>query len=204
VTTEKLEAEMSRRRLTPKTVDLTRLQDYVAFREASRSVFEATYQMPVFRAMRFTSWTKRSASVEAFAERILEKFGTRRPNDKKEPVNKQVVILYGDWGRQPNLRHQAPSPGIGLRRALHGYQGKRSGQQIITITVRERSTSSFDPDTGNPVSEARGVHALLREDPIPGRPRGIYWNRDVLGALNILRKGRHLLQSWKPHPLFGS
>lgn len=200
VTTKRLEAEMSKRRLTSKTADLRRLQEYVAFREAGREVFETTYQKPMFRAMRFTAWTKRSASVTALAENILEKFGNRQ-----EPtVNAQVVILYGDWGRRPNLKHQAPSPGIGLRRALHGYEGRKSGLRITTITVREMFTSSYDPDTGNPVSEARGVHALLREDEIPGQPRGIYWNRDVLGALNILRKGCHLLRGRGSHPLFGN
>ena len=107
-----------------------------------------------------------------------------------------MVILYGDWGRRPNLKHQAPSPGIGLRRLLHGYQGK-SGERIITLTVRETYTSSFDPDTGRPVTkarfagwpvgfadvgEARGVHALLREDPdpsVPPAPEGGYTGAEM-------------------------
>ena len=67
----------------------------------------------------------------------------------------------------------------------------------MTLTVRETFTSSYDPETLRSVSEARDVHALLREDVYPDVPknkRGCFWSRDVLGALNILRKGTHLLQ----------
>ena len=197
VTADGLQRKMSKMRLTPKTTDLRRLQEYMAFREATREVFEATYRRPLFRVMRFTAWTMRRKSVEAFAERIVATYGNRSPNQ-------QVVILYGDWGRRPNLRHQAPSPGIGLRRVLHGYQGQ-NGRRIVTLTVRETFTSSYDPETLRSVSEARDVHALLREDVHPNIPqnkRGCFWSRDVLGALNILRKGTHLLQHQTEHPRF--
>jgi hypothetical protein len=111
--------------------------------------------------MRFTPWSKRGASERAFADKIKEKYGRNG-----EAGNEQVVILmYGNWGRNPNLKHQAPvvTPGIGLRRMLHMYD------DITTITVHEAYTSSFDPKSaGPPVSEARGKHALLR-DPIPGK-----------------------------------
>lgn len=194
VSVKELELEMCKRRLTAKTSNLEQFKEYVAYREATRDVFETTYQKPVFRAMRFTSWTKRRASVERFAQAITAKFGSI-PQD-----GRQVVILYGDWGRHPNLKHQKPSPGIGLRRVLHAWSG------LTTITVRETYTSSYDPNTGRPVEEARGVHALLREchqDPSTDHRRGVYWSRDVLGALNILRKGCHLLRTGVAHPLFG-
>ena len=72
-----------------------------------------------------------------------------------------------------------------------------------TNAVLISHTSSYDPNTHRPVSEARGTHALLREDYDPEVfPRGIYWSRDVLGALNILRKGMHLLKKRESHPLF--
>jgi hypothetical protein len=194
VTADILQRELSKRNLTSKTVDLVKFRAYVAIREASRYVYETVYWRKLFRAMRFTSWSKRDASERAFADKIKEKYGRRNG----EEGNEQVVILYGNWGRNPNLKHQAPTPGIGLRRMLHMYDG------ITTITVHEAYTSSFDPKSGLPVSEARGKHALLREDPIPGKrkKRGCFWSRDVLGALNILRKGKHLLVHETPHPLF--
>ena len=192
VTTRALEAEMRRTRATPKTVNLSWLRFYVALRETSRVGFEATYWRKMYRAMRFTGWCKRKGSVERFVDRIREKYG----NDE----NKQVVILYGNWGRRPNLRHQAPTPGIGLRRLIHSSKG------ITTVTVHEAYTSSYDPVTLREVEEVRGTHALLREEQDitnPFQKRGCFWSRDVLGALNILRKGRHILSSRSPHPIFG-
>ena len=44
-------------------------------------------------------------------------------------------------------------------------------------------------NTGNEVEEVRGVHALLREGGNGGQRRGVCWSRDMLGGLNILRRG---------------
>ena len=66
------------------------------------------------------------------------------------------MLFYGDWGRHPNLKNQAPTPGIGLRRLLHAFPG------ILTVTVREWYTSSYCPCCQTSVEEARGKHALLR------------------------------------------
>jgi hypothetical protein len=120
----------------------------------SRAGLEASYWKKMFRAMRFTAWRKRKASVERFVDQIRKKYG----NDSS---NAQMVILYGNWGRRPNLKNQAPSPGIGLRRLIHASEG------VTTITVHEAYTSSFDPISHRPVSEARNVHALLREEAVP-------------------------------------
>ena len=117
--------------------------------------------------------------------------GEVRSTDSGE-VWHRVTILYGDWGRQPNLKHQAPSPGIGLRRILHATPG------IVTITVREAYTSSFCPRCGGHVDNDRGVHGLLRCDTC-----GVRWSRDVVGAKNILAKGMHLLTTRTAHPTFG-
>jgi len=161
----------------------------------------------VFRSSRFTAWTKRDASVMAFAKKIKEKYGTPTPGST-------VMILYGDWatqgaghparrsqlrwrtGRQTNLKHQAPTPGIGLRRLLHAYDG------ITTMTVNEYFTSSYCPNCQGCVSEARGSHGLLKCE-TPSGLCGSYWSRDVLGASNILNKGLHLLSNKSVHPLFG-
>ena len=88
------------------------------------------------------------------------------------------VIMYGDWGRRPNLKHQAPSPGIGLRRILHATPG------IVTITVREAYTLSFCPRCAGHVDNDRGSHGLMLCDNC-----GVRWSRDVLGAKNIVSQG---------------
>jgi hypothetical protein len=103
--------------------------------------------------------------------------------------------FYGDWGRRPDLKHQAPTPEIGLSRLLDATEG------ITTVTINEAYTSSFCPNCEGPVTESRGQHGLLRcEHTIVC---GTYWSRDVVGALNIRAKGLHLWHHARPHPLFG-
>ena len=185
---ERLERFMAHNALSPRTCDIARLRLYVAFREGTRQVMEAAYQRRVVRAMRFLAWSRRDASVRRFAQKILETFG--------RGGTAQVVILYGDWGRNPNLKHQAPSPGIGLRRLLHATPG------ITTVTVREAYTSSFCPNCYDAVHKARGAHGLLKCD--NSRLCGTWWARDILGAKNILDKGMFLMENRCPHPLFGN
>lgn len=197
---KKLENEMRSRRLTAKTCDPDRLRRYVSFREAARPAMEAAYGVTSFRALRFQAWCRRDASVRKFAEEIKGKFGSSRSQDFVEfedgVVRPPVVIFYGDWGRRPNLKHQAPTPGIGLRRLLEATEG------IVTVTVNESYTSSFCPNCEAPVSECRGQHGLLKCEHAP--LCGTYWSRDVLGAMNIRAKGIHLWHHSVAHSLFGA
>ena len=120
VTTCGLESEMRKRHLSAKTVDLEKYRQYVAFREAARGSFETTYWRRMFRAMRFTAWTKREKSVENFANRILEKYGNRCGS-----VNKQVVILYGNWGRRPRHFYHLNGNGNEKRTEKVSTSGKK-------------------------------------------------------------------------------
>jgi hypothetical protein len=181
-----LEREMGRHNASRLTCDPGTLRRYVAFREASRAAMEATYERRLFRASRFTAWSLRRASVEGLTKRILETYGGS--------PRRQVVILYGNWGRQPNLKNQAPTPGIGLRRLIHATPG------ITTITVNEAYTSSVCPECDGEVEHGRGKHGVLRCCGAEGC--GTWWSRDVLGAKNILRKATHLLREGIPHPAF--
>jgi Putative transposase DNA-binding domain. len=199
----KLEEEMRRRRLSAKTCDLRRMRAYVAFREASRPAMEAAYESSGFRARRFLAWCRRDATTTRLAEQILGKFGTPADRDRvqddgvevKQQRSPPVVILYGDWGRSPNLKHQAPTPGIGLRRRLDAIEG------IVTVTVHESYTSSFCPNCQGRVEESRGQHGLLKCQDAP--LCGTYWSRDMVGAMNIRAKGIHMWHHASPHPLFG-
>ena len=179
------ECDMRRAGLTSRTCNVGRFKLYITFRETSRQVFVATYTKRTFRAMRFLAWSRRAASVAGFVKRILEKYGVQ---------NRTVVIFYGDWGRQPNLKHQAPSPGIGLQRLIHATVG------IVTLTVHEAYTSSFCARRGchGAVENARGAHGLLQCTAC-----GTRWSRDILGAKNILDTGLHIMEHRAPHPVFG-
>ena len=108
---------------------------------------------------------------------------------KTDPSD-QVVAFWGNWGRQPNgLRHQPPTPGIGLRRKVH--------KRVLTLTTNEGYTSQRCACCHHQVTEVH--HSLLRCD---NGTCSQWWARDVMAALNIRSKGIHLLVHGEAHPAF--
>jgi hypothetical protein len=68
-------------------------------------------------------------------------------------------MRYGNWGRNPNLKNNAPTPGIGLRRRIHNH--------IPTFTVNEAYTSKTCPCCNSLIKNYKNFmsekkHNLLR------------------------------------------
>ena len=156
------------------------------------------YETPRFRNDRFTRYTLTQSSEDKMLNR-LQKFvrerherRTNRTHDLsvEQNVNKtdysHVNIFYGNWGRNPNLKNQAPTPGIGLRRKIDGVYN--------TITVSEHFTSKTcpcckqrtltNPALVGPTRKVTSKHHLLRCTHCSS-----WWNRNWAGAYNILVKG---------------
>lgn len=142
------------------------------------------------------------------------KLGQRSSEDKLKNAIQQkfdpggkrkIVIFWGNWGRNPNMSHQASTPGIGLRR--------RTAKRYLTYTIDERYTSSVcpecDSDLCHPkrrnrvnkygISYSKEVHHLLRCN---NGHCGRWWQRDVLAVANFNRQTTHILQTGCNHPVF--
>ena len=163
-------------------------EEYLLSRSSVASDLRTFFQRRIFRKHRYDAHVGRRASEDKFASRIKNAFGN------------VSVILYGDWGRNPNLRHQPPSPGIGLRRRLCSY--------FKVLLVQESYTSSLCPCcqshglTKPRVRNGKEVHHLLRcNNNTCSCP---WWNRDILGALNIMKKGMHALTTGVWDPVFAA
>ena len=103
--------------------------------------------------------------------------------DNSMGLKNKIVVGWGNWGRSPNLKGSAPTPGIGFRR--------RAQTRFQTVTVDEHFTSQDCPCCGerkleNPKigKEQVSKHHLLhcRNEACQCR----WWNRNVVGSLNIL------------------
>ena len=165
---------------------------------AAGAQLEALYNTTIFRRQAFRVFCGRKSADDKFVNRILKAFKT------SEDV--RLAILYGDWGRNPNLKHSPPTPGISLRR--------RIDKTIPSYTTPERLTSSvcFDCEhrglsewkkeirgANGETKTTRDVHQLLRcQNACCSR----WWSRDVLGALNIGKQGMHCIQHGCCAPCF--
>lgn len=120
-------------------------------------------------------------------------------------VKTNICILYGNWGGSPNLRGSAPTPGIGLRRKIE--------KKVHTVTTPEPFTSQTCPccrqrTLENPsLQQTRFIGPRKKHDQnhnycdtkhhLLHCTNGCdcsWFNRDVVGAFNILYKGLGLMR----------
>lgn len=194
---------------TPKNTCFAKnFQQYCNARKEFASQFLEVYGHPMFRQHKFLVYTKVKSSEMKCMNAIVEKF--------KDPVNldspkiqskhctdyhmklnaikecrgpNDFIIAWGNWGRNPNIKNNAPSPGIGIRRRFHSF--------FETITVPENGTSQGCPCCKTEKSLKKVTinnierHHLLRctNDNCESR----LWNRNVAGAFNILERCFQLL-----------
>jgi hypothetical protein len=156
------------------------------------------YATPRFRNDRYTRHTLVQSSEDNMLNR-LSKFVNTRDDKKKYSTHdaiveqnmnlknpKHVNIFYGDWGRNPNLKNQAPTPGIGLRRKID--------KRFNTITVSEHYTSKTCPcckerTLENPILEGPTRSAKKKHCLLSCTNCNRWWNRNWAGSYNILLKG---------------
>lgn len=172
-------------------------QTYLQQWSAAQGELEELFDRPSFFRRRYRTFLGRQSSQDKLLHRLKNTFGG---------AGKELVVMCGNWGRTPNLRHQPPTPGIGLRRYIH--------KQLRTYTVDERSTSSFCPccesgGLGHPRSRLKRVEGRRRQVSIhhllccPNTTCAIkWWQRDILAVLNIKKQALHMLRHGAGHPLF--
>ena len=169
---------------------------YVARRQAILQHMKRLFSANSFRAAKYRTHVSEKSSEAKLVSRIERAFPQGDP-----------VLLYGNWGRDPNLRNSAPTPGVGLRRRL--------SRRFRTVTVDEHLTSSVCASCHtrkvvHPIARSytrgcrrhdRPIHSLLRcQNEICSSK---WWGRDVMGAVNILCNGLHVLRHDAGHPAFG-
>lgn len=116
-----------------------------------------------------------------------------------ENSGKKIILFWGNWGRNPNITNQPPSPGIGLR--------NRVAKLYETVTVDERYTSSIcphcDSEVDHPKKDRNGkdIHHLLR---CKNENCGRWWQRDVMAVANFKRQVEHGLHFAINNPVFTS
>jgi hypothetical protein len=169
---------------------------YLKKRSSCFDVLHDFFLKDSHRRRRYRARLGRQSSEDKLKNMIQEKFGI---------PEKKIVIFWGNWGRNPNMKHQSPSPGIGLRRRLH--------KQFQTFTLDERNTSSRCPNcasdvyhpmkrtvTKNEKSRESNIHHLLccKNNNCESK----WWNRDILAVCNFTKQVDSYLTSKKPHKDF--
>ncbi len=120
----------------------------------------------------------------------------------KKTYGDDVVIVIGNWGRNPNIKHCAPSPGIGLKRILAKHFELFEIDEFRTSMLfheTDKKCSKFyvntEKDTTKP-PVMKKVHYVLVGDSVDkktNRPIRVCLNRDRNGVMNIRKIARSIL-----------
>lgn len=174
---------------------------YVRARKKKEKTLSSFYQAPMFRQFKYLVHTKQRSSEDKFINRVQKTFSKKyegepktcvtekmvRNNEVKVNSRDDIVIIWGNWGKtsHPNkLKGCEPSQGIGLIRSFLRF--------FMIYIISEHLTSQTCPYCKekrcmeNPRLNGIVRHHLLRcsNDNCHSR----WWNRNVLGAFNILEK----------------
>ena len=181
-----------------KSSNIDHYQRYLILRLEASVVLRPFYQRTGHRRRQYRALLGRISSEDKLVGNITSAFGA------------ESVIFWGNWGRNPNLKNQPPTPGIGLRR--------RIAKRFQTFTYDERMSSSLCYCCSSPVSHPKtksfrrvnrsgllidvtvDIHHLLRCENENCNSR--WWHRDNMGSLNGMKITEYALQHGKCHPDF--
>lgn len=170
---------------------------YASNRKRKEREFQDLYGRPMFREFKFTTYCRQKSSESRFAQKVQKTFENAAPqgvmktcmtqemkDNRCYQATRGFIIGWGDWGKQTNMKNQAPTPGIGIRRRFEGW--------FKTVTINEHFTSQTCPCCGGEPSLKKAIvnqtekHHLLRcsNDTCTSR----WWNRNVVGSFNILNR----------------
>jgi hypothetical protein len=143
-----------------------------------------------FHKWRFFSYTMQQKALHAVSKRLV-------------PIpSKEVQIGYGDWSQTDGIRGHPHTPILGLQRALKRRATVRSVDEFRTSKLcsschEELRVVTFpDPTDATKTKESWSVK---RCDNLVCAAR--FWDRDVNGAINILRLHQiELQQGTRPTP----
>ena len=191
-----------------KSCNMDTFQNYIKERRTVEESLTQLYAKPCFRRRKYRSLLGKRSSEDKLVHKIKTTFDAVSKRGTEH--GHKLIIMWGNWGRNPNLRHQPPSPGIGLRRRIH--------RDFETYTCDERGTSSrcpkcrgemeypvqrmkkvYDETKDEKVHVLESVHQVLR---CKNESCRTWWNRDILGSCNIRKQSDYGLRNGHVDPEF--
>ena len=104
-----------------KSVDYIKFKAYLVEKDKLNKQVSEFYQKETWRKMKFRQYSYGKKSIDNFLNKIQETFGSN------------VLIGYGNWSRDTQMKHFMPTMNKGLRKQIH--------KRYDTITINEFNTS---------------------------------------------------------------
>ena len=169
-----------------KTSNYSKFKSYLVEKTRLNNETKEFYQREVWRKMKFRSYSYGKKSIDVFLNKIKETFG------------ENLLIGYGNWSRDTQMKHFMPTMNKGLRKFIH--------RKYDTITVNECLTSKtccmcMSQLENHRDEKGRKIHRLLvcrgQECVSSQNKKSVFKTRDLNSAVNILNLTRMWLDSKK-------
>ena len=118
-----------------KSVDYDKFKEYLVEKDKLNKETLDFYQREVWRKMKFRQYSYGKKSIDTFLNKIKETFG------------ENILIGYGNWSRDTQMKHFMPTMNKGLRKQIH--------KKYDTITINECNTSKKCCECNNDLSYYR-------------------------------------------------
>jgi hypothetical protein len=118
-----------------KTVDYNKFKKYLAEKDKLNKEVSEFYKKETWRKMNFRQYSYGKKSIDNFLNKIQETFGSN------------ILIGYGNWSRDTQMKHFMPTMNKGLRKQIH--------KRYDTITINEFNTSKKCCDCYNEMKHYR-------------------------------------------------
>lgn len=178
-----------------KSLNYEKIKDYILTKNNVNYQLNDYYKGEIFRKQKWFSFINRQKSEAEMINKFIKTFGSQ----------KEVVLLIGDWSEGKHMKGREPTKGKAIRRLF-----TKNHFKIFLVNEYNTSKKSFidgldmekflyreDPRPWKNGS-IRLVNGLLRSknDKFKNDPnRRILMNRDLNGSMNILKKGKCILNN---------
>jgi hypothetical protein len=157
-----------------KSVDYTKFKAYLVEKDKLNKETTEFYKKDVWRKMKFRQYSYGRKSIDNFLNKIKETFG------------ENILIGYGNWSRNTQMKHFMPTMNKGLRKIIH--------KKYDTITINECNTSKKCCDCNKDLAyytdkENKKVFRLLVCSNCVSceNKKIVFRTRDANSAINIMK-----------------
>ena len=191
-----------------KTVDYKKFKEYIKNKTLIDDEIKDFYYNKLFRKLKFRTSINLRKSEDKFLNNIEKKYG------KKE----DIVIGYGDWSNDKQMKHLIPSSNIGLRKKIE----KRYKVFLVSEYCTSKLCSSCNKELKNYRMNKEDIEKyekkhntkLNKNDLIKHRllvclgcsssenKNSTFWNRDINACVNMLKLSKEWIFNKTRNSLF--
>lgn len=170
-----------------KTVDYQQFKEYIKLKTLMNDKIGTFYQQELYRKMKWRVYIDRRQSEDHFLNRIESTYGKRE----------EILICYGNWSQNRQMKHLMPTLGVGLRRIIQ--------KRFDLLLVDEWGSSKYCNQCHHELEHHKNLYRVLVCPVCQNSGLEIkktcFFNRDANACMNMVYLSREWLQHRnRPYP----